>query len=298
MPNTQIPKLMPSIPSSIKVGLVQPSCTDDPEVNLAKVCSMTAEAAQNGAHVVVHPELFSHRYFCQVEDHQFFSLSEPVPGPTTNIMCDLAKSLNTVIVTSIYEKSGSKYFNTAVIIDSDGSVKGIYRKMHIPYEHLYYEKFYFAEGDLGFKAIETSVGKIGILVCWDQWFPEAARMTALLGADLIVIPTAIGASVEDMGPAAVDRNAWETVQRGHSVANNLPVLCVNRVGFEPSGTGGLDFWGGSFGTNCQGQIIAKAPSSEESIVYVTVNPEIKDKMRKTWPFFRDRRTDSYADLCK
>jgi N-carbamoylputrescine amidase len=285
-----------------KAGLIQQTCGADRDANLARSIRGIREAAVAGAQLVVLQELHTGPYFCQTEETASFELAETIPGPSTETFSALAKELQLVIVTSLFEKrAAGLYHNTAVVLECDGSIAGKYRKMHIPDDPGYYEKFYFTPGDLGFTPIQTSLGKLGVLVCWDQWYPEAARLMALAGADLLIYPTAIGWDPED----SVDEqqrqlDAWITVQRGHAVANGLPLLSVNRVGHEPdpSGGAGAKFWGNSFAAGCQGEFLARADSSQETVLLVDVDLERSEKVRRIWPFLRDRRIDAYDDLDK
>jgi N-carbamoylputrescine amidase len=285
------------------VGLVQMSATPDPDKNLQRATDRLREAAAKGAQIVCLPELFRTQYFCQREDSALFDLAEPIPGPTTTRLSEAAKQLRIVIVGSLFEKrAAGVYHNTAVMIDSDGSLRGIYRKMHIPDDPLYYEKYYFTPGDIGFKAFDTSVGKVGALVCWDQWYPEGARLTALQGAQVLFYPTAIGWHPDEKkqyGTAQYD--AWQTIQRAHAIANGLYVCSVNRVGFEDGDIRGnkapgkgLEFWGGSFIADPFGRIIAKASHDKEEILIGEVDARVIEDTRRNWPFLRDRRIDAYG----
>ena len=286
-----------------RVGLVQMSATPDPDENLERAVERLRRAAAKGAQIVCLPELFRTQYFCQREDAALFDLAEPIPGPTTERLAKAAKELGIVIVGSIFEKrAAGVYHNTAVMIDGDGGLRGIYRKMHIPDDPLYYEKYYFTPGDLGFKAFDTQVGKIGTLVCWDQWYPEGARLTALQGAQVLFYPTAIGwhpDEKEQYGTAQYE--AWQTIQRAHAIANGVYVCVVNRVGHEDgdirgnkaSGKG-LEFWGGSFIADPFGRLIAKASHEAEELLIADVDPRVIEETRRNWPFLRDRRIDSYG----
>ncbi len=287
----------------LKVGMVQTSCTDDIEANMKKLEESIRSAAACGAELVVLPELHNTVYFCQSENASLCDLAEPVPGPSTERFGALAKELGIVLVLSLFERRAPGiYHNTAVVMEKDGSMAGKYRKMHIPDDPGYYEKFYFTPGDLGFNPIETSVGKLGVLVCWDQWYPEAARLMALNGADILIYPTAIGGVATDApSEQELQRGAWQIVQRGHAVANGLPVITVNRTGFEkdPSGnTPGLDFWGSSFAAGPQGEIVSQFEPDEEAVKVVDVNFGRTEYVRRGWPFFRDRRIDAYHDILK
>ncbi len=288
-----------------KVGLVQMSATPDPDDNLRRAMNHVQDAAARGAQIVCLPELFQTQYFCQREDAVLFDLAEPIPGPTTAKLSALAKQLGIVLVASLFERrTAGVYHNTAVIFDADGVQRGMYRKMHIPDDPLYYEKFYFTPGDLGFKAFDTHVGRVGTLVCWDQWYPEGARLTALQGAELLFYPTAIGwhpAEKAEFGAAQHD--AWRTIQRAHAIANGVYVAAVNRVGVEngdirgnrASGEG-LEFWGGSFLCDPFGRVIGEASHDKEEILVGEVDLRAVEEVRRNWPFFRDRRIDSYAGI--
>lgn len=285
----------------IRTGLVQHRCTPDREENIARSTEGVRAAAARGANLVVLQELHATPYFCQTEDPACFDLAEPVPGPSTETFAALARELGVVLVTSLFERRApGLYHNTAAVLDADGSLAGIYRKMHIPDDPGYYEKFYFTPGDLGFTPIDTRVGRLGVLVCWDQWYPEAARMMALAGAELLIYPTAIGYDPNDPADErAHQREAWITVQRGHAVANGVPVVSVNRVGFEPdpSGVGaGAEFWGSSFVAGCQGELLAMAGEKDEEVLVVGLDRDRSERVRRMWPFLRDRRIDHYRDL--
>ncbi len=288
-----------------KVGLIQMSCSADPERNLAHAVEMVREAAGHGANVVCLPELFQTQYFCQREDAALFDLAEPIPGPTTTQLSQVARQQGIVLVASLFEKRApGVYHNTAAVFDSDGSLKGVYRKMHIPDDPLYYEKFYFTPGDLGYKAFATQPGKIGALVCWDQWYPEGARLTALQGATTLFYPTAIGwhpAEKEQYGAAQHD--AWRTIQRAHAIANGVYVAAVNRVGHETGNIrgnevkgAGLEFWGQSFLCDPFGQVVGEASDKEEEILLGEVDLKRIEDVRRNWPFLRDRRIDTYGPL--
>ena len=290
---------------SYRVGLVQMQCGPDPEQNLEHALEMVREAAGKGANVVCLPELFMTQYFCQREDHAFFDLAEPIPGPTTTRLSQLARQQGVVLIASLFEKRAPGiYHNTAAIFEKDGALTGIYRKMHIPDDPLYYEKFYFTPGDLGFKAMETSSGKIGTLVCWDQWYPEGARLTALQGANVLFYPTAIGwhpAEKAEWGEAQHD--AWRTIQRAHAIANGVYVAVVNRVGHETGNVRGndvkgpgLDFWGGSFLADPFGRVIVEGSHNKEEILIGDIDLHKMEEIRRNWPFLRDRRIDSYAPI--
>ena len=287
----------------MKVGLVQQSCTSDVRANVEKLKKNITECAQKGAELVVLQELHNSLYFCQTEDTGCFDLAETIPGPSTEEFSALAKSLNIVLVLSLFEKRAvGLYHNTAVVIEKDGSIAGKYRKMHIPDDPAYYEKFYFTPGDLGFQPIQTSVGKLGLMVCWDQWYPEGARMMALAGADMLIYPTAIGwESTDPQEEKDRQLGAWMTVQRGHAVANGLPVITVNRTGVEkdPSGvTNGIQFWGNSFVAGPQGELLTQFPSDKEENRVVEVSMTRSEDVRRIWPFLRDRRIECFGDLTK
>jgi N-carbamoylputrescine amidase len=278
----------------VKLGLVQMTCAPEPKVNMKKALARIGDAAKQGAQIVCLQELFRSQYFCQTEDAELFQLAEPIPGPSTEALSKVAKQKKIVIVASLFEKRApGLYHNTAVMIDADGQIAGKYRKMHIPDDPLYYEKFYFTPGDLGFLTHETRYGRVGTLVCWDQWFPEAARLTALAGAEFLFYPTAIGwlpSEEEEMNQA--QHSAWETIQRGHAIANGVFVVVVNRVGQE----GQLRFWGQSFVADPFGRILAKASAEEEEVLVVDCDLDLIDRTRQNWPFLRDRRIESYQGL--
>ena len=284
----------------LKVGLVQHACGDDPERNLRASIDGIREAGSRGATLVLLPELHRSRYFCMEQDPAWFDLAEPVPGPTTEALGAVAAELGVVIVGSLFERRApGLYHNTAVVLEKDGSLAGLYRKSHIPQDPGYEEKFYFAPGDTGFRPVTTSVGRLGILVCWDQWFPEAARLLALAGADLLLTPTAIGWDpADDEAECQRQLEAWLTVQRGHAVANLLPLLACNRTGEEPDPRGGpaIPFWGNSFVCGPQGELLARAPAAGESILTAGLDLSRSERLRRVWPFFRDRRTDLYDGL--
>jgi len=281
-----------------RIGLLQMSCTTDPEANLAKCCSGIREAAAQGAEIVCTQELFRSQYFCREENAALFAFAETIPGPTTEVLTSLAKELRVAIVASLFEKRAQGlYHNTAVTIDADGSLLGLYRKMHIPDDPLYFEKFYFTPGDLGFQAFETKYARVGVLVCWDQWYPEGARLTALQGANVLFYPTAIGwhpAEKAEFGAAQLD--AWRTIQRAHAISNGVYVAAVNRTGFEGPSDRGLEFWGSSFVSDPFGRLIAEAPTGEGKVMVVECDPKLIDETRKNWPFLRDRRIDAYGAL--
>jgi N-carbamoylputrescine amidase len=290
---------------NFRIGLVQMSCSPDPATNLDKAADRVREAAREGANIVCLPELFTAQYFCQREDIALFDLAEPIPGPSTERLAAVAREEKVVIVASLFERRApGLYHNTAAILERDGSLAGLYRKMHIPDDPLYYEKFYFTPGDLGFRAFNTSAGNIGTLVCWDQWYPEGARITALQGANVLFFPTAIGwhpAEKEEFGVAQYD--AWQTIQRAHAIANGVYVGAVNRVGHENGDVrgnrvagAGLEFWGGSFIADPFGRILAKAPHDREDILIGEVDLRALEDQRRNWPFLRDRRIDAYQPI--
>lgn len=287
---------------TLQVGLVQQSCTADLAANFSKTITQIRIAAQQGAQLIVLQELHRGLYFCQQEIAEYFDLAETIPGPSTEVLGALAQELDVVIVASLFEKRAvGLHHNTSVIIERDGSIAGKYRKMHIPDDPGYYEKFYFTPGDLGFQPIQTSVGKLGVLVCWDQWFPEAARLMAMAGAELLIYPTAIGWSpAEEAGEKARQRDAWITVQRAHAIANGLPVISVNRAGYEadPAGGDGLRFWGSSFVAGPQGEILFSASVGQEETQVVAIDMQRSEQVRRMWPYLRDRRIDHYGDLLK
>ena len=287
----------------MKVGLIQQTCGPDVEANRQKLARNIAHVAQQGAKLVVLQELHNSLYFCQVEDVDNFDLAEPIPGPSTEFYGRLAKEHGIVLVTSLFERrAAGLYHNTAVVLETDGSIAGKYRKMHIPDDPAYYEKFYFTPGDLGFQPIQTSVGRLGVQVCWDQWYPEGARLMALAGADVLIYPTAIGYESSDTPDEQErQREAWTTVQRGHAVANGLPVITVNRVGHEPDPSGqtrGIEFWGSSFVSGPQGELLYRAAKDKEECAVVDVDLKRSEQVRRWWPFLRDRRVDEFAGLTK
>jgi len=285
----------------VKLGLVQTACSADSAANLSKTLAAVRRAAQQGAQIISTQELFRSQYFCQSEDHKYFQLAEPIPGPSTAAFQKLARQHKVVIIASLFEKRGAGvYHNTAAVIDADGALLGIYRKMHIPDDPLFYEKFYFTPGDLGFRAWPTRYGKIGVLICWDQWYPEAARLTALQGAEILFYPTAIGwHPAEKAEYGDIQHSAWELIQRGHAVANGCYVAVTNRIGLEkPVGGDGLQFWGQSFVAGTSGQILAKASVDQEENLIVPIDLSKVNVTRTHWPFLRDRRIDAYADLTK
>ncbi|MGD8558118.1 MAG: carbon-nitrogen hydrolase [Gammaproteobacteria bacterium] len=289
--------------NSITLGLVQQSCTADVEQNLAASIEGIQTLAQHKSDVVVLPELHRTLYFCQTEDVANFDLAETIPGPTTDKLAQVAKTHSLIIIASIFERRAKGiYHNTAVVIERDGTIAGTYRKMHIPDDPGFYEKFYFTPGDLGFQPVQTSAGKIGVLVCWDQWYPEAARLMALAGADLLVIPTAIGWDTRDSDAEQQrQRDAWTTIQRAHAIANGLPLVSCNRTGHEadPSGqTAGIQFWGSSFIAGPQGEILAHCGTDNTQVLAVDINLDRSEHIRRIWPYFRDRRIDAYSDIVR
>ena len=287
------------------VGLIQMSCSPDPDENLRRATEKVSEAASKGAQVICLPELFRTQYFCQREDAALFDLAEPVPGPTTEALAQMAKEKHVVIVASVFERrTRGLYHNTAAVIGADGSLQGLYRKMHIPDDPLYYEKYYFTPGDLGFKAFDTDFGRVGTLVCWDQWYPEGARLTALQGANVLFYPTAIGWHPDEKAEyGEAQHDAWRTIQRAHAIANGVFVAVVNRVGHEFGDVRGkraqgkgLEFWGGSFLADPFGRIIAEASHEKEEILIAQCDLKLLEETRRNWPFLRDRRIDSYAGI--
>jgi N-carbamoylputrescine amidase len=284
--------------SKVKVGLVQMSCSGDAKSNMDKAIAGIKDAAAKGANIVCLQELFTSLYFCDVEDYENFKLAEPVPGPSTDILSAVAKEAGVVVIASLFEKRAQGlYHNTTAVLDADGSYLGKYRKMHIPDDPAYFEKFYFTPGDLGYKMFETKYGKIGVLICWDQWYPEASRLTALMGAEILFYPTAIGwATSQDESTNTEQYNAWQTIQRSHAVANGVHVVSVNRVGLEQNGA--MKFWGGSFVANPFGSLIVKATHDQEEVIVTELDLSKTDSYRTHWPFLRDRRIDSYGDIVK
>ncbi|MGE0770813.1 MAG: carbon-nitrogen hydrolase [Cyclobacteriaceae bacterium] len=282
----------------VKIGTVQMSCTANPDENLEKAMAGVREASKKGAQIVCLQELFRSLYFCDVEDYENFKLAEQIPGPSTDRLSALAKELGVVIVASLFEKrTNGIYHNTTAVLDADGSYLGKYRKMHIPDDPAYYEKFYFTPGDLGYKIFKTKFADIGVLICWDQWYPEGARITTLMGAEVLFYPTAIGwATSQDEATNTEQYNAWQTIQRSHAVANGIHVVSVNRVGFEQNGA--MKFWGGSFVSNPFGSIIYQASHENEEVSVVEVDLNLSDRYRTHWPFLRDRRIDSYHPITK
>ena len=285
----------------MKVGIIQISCSADTEANKRKLAEGIRRVSREGARLVVLQELHNTLYFCQTESVDFCALAEPVPGPSTEFYGALARECGVVLVTSLFERrAAGLYHNTAVVFETDGSIAGRYRKMHIPDDPAYYEKFYFTPGDLGFEPIDTSVGRLGVQVCWDQWYPEGARLMALRGAQLLIYPTAIGYESSDTPKEQErQRTAWQTVQRGHAVANGLPVIAVNRCGHEPDPSGqtrGIRFWGSSFVAGPQGEMLYEAPKDEEAAAVVEIDMERSEQVRRWWPFLRDRRIDAFDGL--
>ena len=286
--------------SAFKIAAIQMRCTDDADHNLATAEKFIRKAAKSGAGIACLPELFRSTYFCQTEDHSKFQLAEPVPGPTTNALARLSREIKIVLVGSVFERrAAGVYHNTAVVLDADGSLAGMYRKMHIPDDPLYYEKFYFTPGDLGFQAIDTECGRVGTLVCWDQWYPEAARLTALQGALVLVYPTAIGWHPSEKKKwGASQLSAWQTMQRSHAIANGVYVAAVNRVGHEGPRKGGIEFWGSSFICDPYGRVLAEARGNREEVIIAECDPSVLETARQHWPFLRDRRIDAYAPILK
>ncbi len=283
---------------NVKIGMVQMSCTKSPEENFNKAVVKIKEAATKGAHIVCLQELFTSLYFCDVEDYENFKLAESIPGPSTDSLSKLAKELGVVIIASLFEKRAQGiYHNTTAVLDADGSYLGKYRKMHIPDDPAFYEKFYFTPGDLGYKIFKTKFATFGVLICWDQWYPEAARITSLMGAEILFYPTAIGwATSQDEATNTEQYNAWQTIQRSHSVANGVHVVSVNRVGFEQNGA--MKFWGGSFISNPFGSVLYKASHDQEEVNVLEIDLSKTDSYRTHWPFLRDRRIDSYQPITK
>ena len=284
----------------VNVGLIQAACSPEPAANLKKTLAAAERAAKQGAQIICTQELFRSQYFCEVEDHEYFQLAEPIPGPTTETFQKLAKDNQVVVIASLFEKrAAGLYHNTAAVIDADGSLLGLYRKMHIPDDPLYYEKFYFTPGDLGFRAWQTRYARIGVLICWDQWYPEAARLTALQGAEILFYPTAIGwHPAEKANEGERQHAAWETVQRGHAIANGCYVAVPNRVGHEKLAGDGIEFWGQSFVAGTAGEVLARASAEKEEILVVPLDLGRVDITRTHWPFLRDRRIDAYGDLSR
>ena len=287
------------LPSRIvNVALIQMQCTADPEANFRAAVRQVGEAAQRGAQIICLPELFRSLYFCQREDYAHFALAEPIPGPSTETLGKLAAELGVVIIASLFERRApGLYHNAAAVLDADGRYLGKYRKMHIPDDPLYYEKFYFTPGDLGFQVFDTRFGRLGVLICWDQWFPEAARLTALRGAEILFFPTAIGwHPAEKAQLGQVQHESWELIQRSHAVANGCYVVSVNRTGHEGEPPGGIEFWGQSFAADPSGTLLARAAADREELLVVALDLDRLDDTRTHWPFLRDRRVDAYADI--
>ncbi len=284
--------------SIVKCGLVQMSCTANKEGNTKKAIDKIREAASKGANIICLQELFTSLYFCDVEAYENFKLAEPIPGKTTDELAAIAKELGVVIIASLFEKRAEGlYHNTTAVLDADGTYLGKYRKMHIPDDPAYYEKFYFTPGDLGYKVFKTKFATIGVLICWDQWYPEAARITSLMGAEMLFYPTAIGwATAQDEATNIEQYNAWQTIQRSHAIANGVPVISVNRVGLEQNGL--MQFWGGSFVSNPFGTLLYKASHDKEEVAVIDIDTEKSDSYRTHWPFLRDRRIDSYNPITK
>jgi N-carbamoylputrescine amidase len=291
---------MASARDKFTVGLVQMRCGADPQANLEKAAVWVRHAAQAGAQLICLPELFRSPYFCQKQDPAVFDLAEPVPGPTTERLGHLARETSTVVIASVFERrSAGVYHNTAAVLDADGALLGLYRKMHIPDDPLYFEKYYFTPGDLGFRAFDTRFGRVGVLVCWDQWFPEGARLTALRGAQVLFYPTAIGWHPREKAEYGVAQHeAWELSQRAHAVANGVYVAAVNRVGHEGAADGGLEFWGASFVSDPFGGVLRRASYDGEEVVVAECDPARIEDVRRHWPFLRDRRIDAYGDLTR
>ncbi len=286
------------MPPSFRIGLVQMHCGSDPAANLERALTGIHRAASEGAQIVCLQELFQSLYFCQKQDASLFDLAEPIPGPATERLAKAARQTGTVVIGSLFEaRAPGVYHNTAVVLDADGTLLGLYRKMHIPDDPLYFEKYYFTPGDLGFRVFSTRFARIGVLVCWDQWFPEGARLTALQGADVLFYPTAIGWHPSERAAFGVaQRDAWITIQRSHAIANGVFVAAVNRVGHEGASDGGLQFWGSSFVSDPFGQILAQAGTEQEEILVANCDPARLLDTRRNWPFFRDRRIDAYGNL--
>jgi N-carbamoylputrescine amidase len=284
----------------VKIGLIQMLCTSDPVANMAIAMDRVRDAAAQGAQIICLPELFKTLYFCQSEDHANFSLAEKVPGPTTERLGALARELEVVLIAPLFERRApGVYHNTAAVIDADGTYLGKYRKMHIPDDPLFYEKFYFAPGDLGFQAWDTRYGRIGVLICWDQWYPEAARLTALHGARILFYPTAIGWHPSEKAKLGESQhNSWETIQRGHAIANGVYVAAVNRIGHEGEAPEGIEFWGASFACDPSGTVLVKGSYDKEETLVMSCDLKSVDTMRTHWPFLRDRRLDAYGDITR
>jgi N-carbamoylputrescine amidase len=285
---------------TVTLGLIQMSCGTDPAANLDKAVARIGQAAERGAQIICLQELFRSQYFCQREDPDLFDLAEPIPGPTTERLAQVTRATGVTLVASLFERrTAGLYHNTAVVLDAAGTITGVYRKMHIPDDPLYYEKYYFTPGDLGFRAFDTRFGRIGTLVCWDQWYPEGARLTALRGANILFYPTAIGWHPKEKAQyGEAQYQAWELMQRSHAVANGVFVAAVNRVGHEGPADGGLEFWGGSFVCDPFGVVLARAPQDREEVLVVPCDLRRLEEVRRNWPFLRDRRIDAYGDLTR
>lgn len=287
----------------MKVAIIQQTCSANVDSNKKKLALNIIKAAKHGAELVVLQELHNSIYFCQTENTELFNLAEPIPGPSTELYSSIARECGIVLVTSLFERrAAGLYHNTAVVFEKDGTIAGMYRKMHIPDDPAYYEKFYFTPGDIGFHPIDTSVGRLGVQVCWDQWYPEGARLMALQGAELLIYPTAIGYESSDTPEEQErQREAWTTVQRGHAVANGIPVIAVNRTGYEPDPSGqtnGIQFWGSSFVAGPQGEFLYRAPIDEEVVALIDIDMKRSENVRRWWPFLRDRRIEEFGDLQK
>lgn len=284
----------------VTLGLIQSACSADTASNLQRTLAAADRAATRGAQIICTQELFRSQYFCQAEDHRYFELAEPIPGPTTEVLQEFAKARQVVLIASLFERrAAGLYHNTAVVFDADGAVLGRYRKMHIPDDPLYFEKFYFTPGDLGFRAWQTRYGRIGVLICWDQWYPEAARLTALQGAEILFYPTAIGWHPGEKAQAGEEQHAaWETIQRAHAIANGCYVAVPNRVGHEKLAGKGIEFWGQSFVAGTSGEVLARASIQKEEVLIVQVDLAKVDTTRTHWPFLRDRRIDAYGDITR
>jgi N-carbamoylputrescine amidase len=284
--------------SEFRLGLIQMKCSEQADANMEHAVELMRDASRQNAEIICLPELFLSPYFCKVHDLNLFDLAEPIPGPRTGRLSSLAKELGKVIVASVYERCDpGMFYNTAVVFDADGALLGIYRKMHIPHDPLYFEKYYFRPGDMGFKVFSTKFGKVGTLVCWDQWFPEGARLTALKGAEVLVYPTAIGWHPREKAEHGKSQHdAWETIQRSHAIANGCYVTGINRTGFEPSTEGGIEFWGASFVADPFGVLLARASHDQEEVIVTTCSRDRMEDVRRNWPFFRDRRIEHYTAL--
>jgi N-carbamoylputrescine amidase len=294
----QASKISPVTPAKFRIGLVQTACGLDPRANLEHAVDQIRKAASQGAQIVCLQELFRSQYFCREEDARLFDLAEPIPGPSTERLSPLAAELGVVIIASLFEKRATGlYHNTAVVIDADGKLLGLYRKMHIPDDPLFFEKFYFTPGDLGFRSFDTKFGRVAALVCWDQWYPEAARLASLTGANVLFYPTAIGWHPSEKAQyGAAQHDAWRTMQRAHAIANGIFVAAVNRVGFEGPADKGLEFWGASFVSDPFGRVLGEASHDKEEILIVECDPQQMEEVRRNWPFLRDRRIDAYGPI--